>query len=100
MPRAWLERCRYQARMDFPTAETAADWDDANLFAALGYHAATRARSRGFQSLNEPERTLCCLFNLLGLCLNGGTYKWIAYEHPHAIGHAAAACERIGSAAG
>ena len=83
--------------MDYPTPETVAAWDDANLFAAAGYHAATRASTKGFKTLNEAERVLCCLSELVGEVFNGGFGQWLFNAHPQVIGHTAWACQSVGA---
>jgi hypothetical protein len=81
--------------MDYPTPETVAAWDDASLFATVGYHAATRASTYGFDSLNETERVLCCLSELVGEVFNGGFGQWLFNADPQVIGHTAWACQTV-----
>lgn len=84
-------------RMDYPTPQNIAEWDDASLFATTGYYAATRASAEGFGSLNEPERILYCLFELVGNVFNGGFGHWLSNADPQVIGHTAWACEAVGA---
>jgi hypothetical protein len=83
--------------MELPTPNTVDAWHDANLFAAAGFHAATREARTGFESLNEAERVLCCLFLLDNEVNNGGFGQWLFNPHPSVLGHTAWACERVGA---
>jgi hypothetical protein len=83
--------------MNYPTSENVANWDDASLFAVTGSEAALRAIRSGFDSLNETERVLCCLFELIGQVFNGGFGQWLFNLHPHVIGHTADASAAVGA---
>lgn len=84
--------------MGYPTTKDVAEWDDASLFAATGLRAATRAGRFGFGSLNEVERVLCCVFELVGEVSNGGFGQWLFNLHPQVIGHTPKACANVGAA--
>jgi len=63
--------------VDYPTPETIAQWDDASLFAWAGCESALRYGRDGFESLNDVERSLCCLYLLEAEVNNGGFGQWI-----------------------
>lgn len=81
--------------MNVPTPETITDWDDASLFTVLGCSAATRASHSGFISLNESERVLCCVYDLVSEVNNGGFGQWLFHCNPEVIAHTGWACQRI-----
>jgi hypothetical protein len=61
----------------FPTPDTVSDWDDPSLFVATGCESALRYYRDGFESLNDAERSLCCLYLLEADVNNGGFGQWI-----------------------
>jgi hypothetical protein len=61
----------------YPTPDTADDWDDASLFATVGCASALRYHRDGFETLNDAERSLCCLYLLEAEVNNGGFGQWI-----------------------
>jgi hypothetical protein len=83
--------------MEHPTVETVNEWDDGSLFATLGYVSVMRSMHHGFDSLNGPERILCCLFLLENEVMNGGFGQWLANCHPQVIGYSVQACEDAGA---
>jgi len=62
---------------NFPTAETIAEWDNQGLYSATGCESALRYHRDGFATLNEAERSLCCLYLLESDVNNGGLGQWI-----------------------
>src|SRR5262245_60775991 len=83
--------------MRFPTAQTVNDWDDASLFSVCGYHAVLRENAEGFDSLNETERVLCCLFLFDNEVNNGGCGQWLCQCNPKVLAETAAACNKVGA---
>jgi hypothetical protein len=83
--------------MEYPTAETIAEWDDASLFTAAGYRAGNRASGKGFGSLNEAERVVFRLWELESEGFNGGIGQWLFNVHPQTIAQTAWACEVVGA---
>jgi hypothetical protein len=61
----------------FPTPGTIAGWDDQGLFVATGCESALRCHRDGFETLNDAERSLYCLYLLEAEVNNGGFGQWI-----------------------
>lgn len=61
----------------FPTPDTISGWDDQGLFVATGCESALRYHRDGFETLNDAERSLCCLYLLESEVNNGGFGQWI-----------------------
>jgi hypothetical protein len=81
----------------FPTADTISEWDDPSLFVATGCEAAIRYHRDGFQSLNQVERTLCCLYLLESEVNNGGFGQWICCLCPQAAAESPGIVLEIGA---
>ena len=81
--------CRHDARRkmlavvkelparSFPTLGTISGWDDQGLFVATGCESAIRYHRDGFETLNDAERYLCCLYLLQSEVNNGGFGQWV-----------------------
>lgn len=81
----------------YPTPETAEDWDDASLFAAVGCASTLRHLSDGFEGLNDAERSLCCLYLLEAEVNNGGFGQWIDSLCPHSAAETPRVLQKIGA---
>ena len=71
--------------MDFPTIDNIHEWDNASLFAMTGMQAALREGQGGFESLNDAESVMCCLFVFDGDVNNGGFGKWLYDLSPRTL---------------
>lgn len=69
----------------YPTPETVHEWDGPSLFSETGFQAVERARLHGFDSLNEAERVLSCLFCFDNDVNNGGFGMWLGETHPESL---------------
>jgi hypothetical protein len=83
--------------MGYPTPNTIADWDDASLFATVGCESALRYHQDGFETLNEAERALCCLYLLEAEVNNGGFGQWIWNVCPQAAAETLHVLDKIGA---
>ena len=81
----------------YPTADTVADWDDASLFSAAGSAAALRYHEGGFETLNEAERALSCLYLLEAEVNNGGFGQWIWSVCPTVAAETPVVLHKIGA---
>lgn len=61
----------------FPTPDTISEWDNQGLYVATGCESALRSDRDGFATLNDAERSLCCLYLLESEVNNGGFGQWI-----------------------
>jgi hypothetical protein len=84
--------------VEYPTPDTVAEWDDASLFAAAGCESALRYGKDGFESLNDVERSLCCLYLLEAEVNNGGFGQWIWSVCPRAAAETPHVLREIGAA--
>lgn len=83
--------------MGYPTPDNVAEWDDASLFAAAGSEATLRYRNNGFETLNDAERSLCCLYLLEAEVNNGGFGQWIWNLCPQAATETPRVLQAIGA---
>jgi hypothetical protein len=83
--------------VEYPTPETIAEWDDASLFAAAGGESALRYQQEGFESLNDTERSLCCLYLLEAEVNNCGFGQWAWNSGPAAAAETPRVLQAIGA---
>jgi hypothetical protein len=83
--------------VEFPTLDTVGEWDDASLFAAAGCASALRYDEDGFETLNDAERSLCCLYLLETEVNNGGFGQWIWNVCPRAAAETPLVLQAIGA---
>ncbi|MCA9073422.1 MAG: DUF4375 domain-containing protein [Planctomycetaceae bacterium] len=81
----------------FPTADTIARWDDQGLYVATGCESALRYHSDGFETLNETERSLSCLYLLESEVNDGGFGQWIDGLCPQSAAATPHVLRRIGA---
>jgi hypothetical protein len=81
----------------FPTPGTISGWDDQGLFVATGCESALRYHRDGFETLNDAERSLCCLYLLEAEVNNGGFGQWIYSLCPHAAAETPRILREIGA---
>ncbi|NNE00407.1 MAG: DUF4375 domain-containing protein [Pirellulaceae bacterium] len=81
----------------YPTPDTVTDWDDASLFTAAGCESALRYHRDGFETLNDSERSLCCLYLLESAVNNGGFGHWIESLCPSAAAETPRILRKIGA---
>lgn len=90
-------QCDAVKPVDYPTADTVAEWDDASLFSAAGCESVLRYLKEGFETLNDAERSLCCLYLLEAEVNNGGFGQWIWNVCPRAAIETPLVLQRIGA---
>ncbi len=81
----------------YPTPDSVEDWDDASLFAAVGCASGLRYHEDGFESLNDVERALCCLYMLEADVNNGGFGQWIHHLCPQSAAETPRVLREIGA---
>jgi hypothetical protein len=87
------------ASSPYPTSADVDEWDFPSLFVATGGRALERAHLHGFDSLNDAERILGCLFQFDGDVNNGGFGLWLGNNDPKCLRATAPALHAIGATA-
>ncbi|MDP6721167.1 MAG: DUF4375 domain-containing protein [Pirellulaceae bacterium] len=81
----------------FPTPDTISEWDDQGLYVATGCESTLRYHKSGFETLNDPERSLCCLYLLESAVNNGGFGHWIESLCPRSAAETQRTLRKIGA---